>query len=164
MTWLTNQFLVAMPSMSDSIFERSVILICMHDEDGALGVVINRMTKLLLKDILAELDIQSEECPQSKLPVHFGGPCQIERGLVLHDAGQSWSSTIEVGNDLGLTMSKDVLEAICENRGPEFCLPVLGFSGWESNQLEAELRNNVWLSTPADFSIIFDTPVQERWQ
>ncbi len=164
MTWLTNQFLVAMPTMSDSIFERTVVLVCMHDEDGALGVVINRITELHLEDILKELDLQPNEQPETKLPVHFGGPCQIERGLVLHDATRSWSSTIKVGNEFGLTMSRDVLEDISENRGPRFYLPVLGFSGWESEQLETEMQNNMWLSTPADFSIIFDTPVHERWQ
>ena len=164
MTWLTNQFLVAMPSMSDSIFERTVVLVCMHDKDGALGIVINRITELLLEDILKELDLEPNGQPEIKLPVHFGGPCQIERGLVLHDASKSWASTIKVGEDFGLTMSRDVLEDISENRGPQFYLPVLGFSGWESEQLEAEMQNNVWLSTPADSSIIFDTPVQDRWQ
>ncbi len=136
----------------------------MHDEDGALGVVINRITELLLEDILKELDLEPTERSETKLPVHFGGPCQIERGLVLHDSSQSWASTIEIGDEFGLTMSRDVLEAISENRGPQFYLPVLGFSGWESEQLETEMQNNMWLSTPADFSIIFDTPVQERWK
>ena len=163
MNWLTNQFLVAMPSMSDSIFERTVVLVCMHDEDGALGIVVNRITELLLEDILKELDLDSNEHPETKSPVHFGGPCQVERGLVLHDASKSWASTILVGNNLGLTMSKDVLEAISENRGPDFFLPVLGFAGWESEQLEDEMRNNMWLSAPADSSIIFDTPIQDRW-
>ncbi len=163
MTWLTNQFLVAMPSMSDSIFERTVVLVCMHDEEGALGIVVNRITELLLEDILKELNLDSYGNSETKLPVHFGGPCQVERGLVLHDASQSWSSTLRVGTEFGLTMSKDVLEAISENRGPEMFLPVLGFAGWESDQLENEMQNNMWLSTPADSSIIFDTPIQDRW-
>ena len=164
MTWLTNQFLVAMPSMSDSIFQRTVVLVCMHDEDGALGIVVNRTTELFLEDVLRELDINSNGNPESKLPVYFGGPCQIERGLVLHDSSMSWESTIRVGSDFGLTTSKDVLEAISEKRGPQCYIPLLGFSGWESDQLENEMRNNVWLSTPADHSIIFDTPIHERWQ
>ncbi len=163
MTWLTNQFLVAMPTISDSVFERAVVLICMHDEDGALGIVVNRVTELVLEDILNELDLDATGNPEAKLPVHFGGPCQLECGLVLHNAGQSWASTIKVGNEFCLTTSKDVLEAISENRGPEIFLPVLGFAGWESNQLEDEMQNNVWLSTPADSSIIFETPIQERW-
>ncbi len=164
MNWLTNQFLVAMPAMSDSIFERTVVLVCMHDEDGALGIVINRPTELLLEDILQELDLNPNSNPEAKLPVHFGGPCQVERGLVLHDSSKSWASTIRVGSEFGLTMSRDILEAISEERGPQFYIPLLGFSGWESEQLETEMRNNVWLSTPADRSIIFDTPVHERWQ
>ena len=163
MPWLTNHFLVAMPSLMDSVFEKTVTLICQHNDEGALGIVVNRTTELTLGDILGELDLQSEDVPQIKLPVHFGGPVQIERGLVLHDSGDSWAATIPVGSELGLTMSKDVLEAISENRGPRRCLPLLGFAGWESGQLEAEMLENLWLSTPADNSIIFDTPVSERW-
>ncbi len=163
MNWLTNHFLVAMPSLSDSIFERAVVLICLHDKDGALGIVVNRITQLLLEDILGELDLKCPDGSVDRRPVHFGGPCQLESGLVLHEAGPSWSSTLQVGTEFALTTSKDVLEAISENRGPEFIMPMLGFAGWESNQLETEMQNNVWLSTPADSSIIFNTPIQDRW-
>lgn len=164
MAWLTNHFLVAMPSLTDSVFERSVVLICQHNEDGALGIVVNRTTELFLKDILKELDLQIDDVPEVILPVHFGGPVQMERGLILHDSANSWAATIPVGSNLGLTMSKDVLEAIAEHRGPQLCMPLLGFAGWESDQLEEEMQENLWLSTPADSSIIFDTPIHERWQ
>ena len=165
MTWLTNQFLVAMPSLMDSVFERTVVLICQHNEDGALGIVVNRTTELLLEDILQELNLQVEEdVPQMKIPVHFGGPVQVQRGLVLHEAGNTWAATLPIGTELGLTMSKDVLEAISEKRGPRQCMPLLGFAGWESGQLESEMKENVWLTAPADNSIIFGTPIEERWQ
>ncbi len=100
--------------MSDSIFQRTVVLICMHGEDGALGIVVDRMTELFLEDVLRELDIKTNGDPESKLPVYFGGPCQIERGLVLYDSSMSWESTVRVGSDFGLTTSKDVLKAISE--------------------------------------------------
>lgn len=163
MAWLTNQFLIAMPSLTDSIFDRSVVLVCQHNEDGALGIVVNKLTDLCLKDILTELDLEVDDVPENETPVYFGGPVQVERGLVLHDSSNSWAATIAVGSELGLTMSKDVLEAISEKRGPSWCIPLLGFSGWESDQLESEMQENLWLTTPADSSILFDTPIHERW-
>ncbi len=163
MTWLTNHFLVAMPSLAESIFERTVILVCQHNEEGALGIVVNRTTELCLEDIIKELDLEAIDTPEMKQPVYFGGPVQVYRGLVLHDSTNSWAATISVGSGLSLTMSKDVLEAISENKGPDLCMPLLGFAGWESEQLEKEMANNVWLSTPVDNSIIFDTPISERW-
>lgn len=164
MTWLTNQFLVAMPFLTNSLFEKTVVLVCQHDKDGALGIVVNKETSLLLEDILLELNLEFEPIPSLKTPVLCGGPVQMQRGLVLHDSKNSWAATIPVGDELNLTMSKDVMEAISEDRGPELCLPLLGYSGWESQQLEEELLNNYWLSTPADNSIIFDTPIEQRWQ
>ena len=164
MPWLTNQFLIAMPSITDSIFDRSVILVCQHNKEGALGIVINKLTDWSMKDILEKLDLQVDDVPEIDTPVYFGGPVQTGRGLVLHDSGNSWEATIEVGNELGLTMSKDVLEAISNNCGPSWCMPLLGFSGWESQQLESEMEQNLWLTTPADSSIIFDTPTEQRWQ
>ncbi len=163
MAWLTNQFLIAMPSLTDSIFDRSVVLVCQHNEDGALGIVVNKLTDLYMKDILTELDLEVEDVPENDTPVYFGGPVQVERGLVLHDSSNSWAATIAVGSELGLTMSKDVLEAISEKRGPSWCIPLLGFSGWESEQLESEMQENLWLTTPADSSILFNTPIHERW-
>ena len=164
MTWLTNNFLIAMPSLVNSIFEKTVILVCQHNEDGALGIVVNRTTELCLEDIISEVDLEATDVPEMKLPVHFGGPVQVDRGLVLHNSDNSWAATIPVGSGLSLTLSRDVLEAISENRGPELCMPLLGFAGWESKQLESEMRENVWLSTPVDSSIIFDTPIAQRWQ
>ncbi len=163
MTWLTNQFLIAMPALHDSYFERTVTLICQHNEEGALGIVVNRTTDLFLKDIFDQLEIPLADVPEMKLPVHNGGPVQTDRGLILHESRADWDATLQVGNNLGLTISPDVLEAISKKRGPKLCMPLLGFAGWERGQLESEMQNNVWLSAPADNSIIFDTPVAERW-
>lgn len=163
MSWLTNHFLIAMPSLLDPHFERTVTLICRHNDEGALGIVVNRTTDLRLNDIFTQLDLHPTDVPERDMPVHYGGPVQGERGLVLHDAGKDWAATISVGPTLGLTMSKDVLEAISEQRGPPRCLPLLGFAGWESGQLEQEMSQNVWLTTPVDESIIFDVPIEDRW-
>ncbi len=162
MAWLTNQFLVAMPDMQDPHFSKTVTLVCQHDEQGALGVVINRATELTLKDIYESLNLDHNDAPETDLPLHYGGPIQPQRGLILHDSGEDFSS-IKVGDSLGLTTSLDVLEAISNQRGPQNCMVTLGFAGWESGQLEQELAKNVWLSTPAEKSIIFDAPVDERW-
>ena len=164
MAWLTNHFLIAMPSMDDPYFERTVTLVCQHNEEGALGIVVNRATDLYLKDIFDQLEIPLTDVPEIQMPVYFGGPVQTDRGLILHDSGNDWAATIPIGKTMGLTMSRDVLEAISENRGPKHCMALLGFAGWESGQLESEMHNNLWLSVPADSSIIFNTPVSERWE
>ena len=163
MAWLSNQFLIAMPSMKDPHFEKTVTLICQHSKDGALGIVVNRATDLHLKDIYEQLELDHNDAPEVQLPVHYGGPVQSQRGLILHDSGEDFSS-IRVGTTLGLTTSRDVLEAISFQQGPRNCMAVLGFAGWESGQLEEEMRQNVWLSVQADTSIIFDTPIERRWQ
>jgi len=163
MAWLSNQFLIAMPTMKDPFFERTVTLICQHNEEGALGVVVNVTTDLKLIDIYEQLSLDHNDAPEVTQPVHYGGPVQSRRGLILHDSGDEFSS-IQIGTTLGLTTSRDVLEAISIQRGPRNCIPVLGFAGWESGQLEDEIRQNVWLATPANNSIIFDTPVQQRWE
>lgn len=150
--------------MMDPHFEKTVTLICQHNDEGALGIVVNRVTDLHLKDIFEQLELTHNDAPELDLPVHYGGPVQIERGLILHDSGDNWAATIPVGHNLGLTMSRDVLEAISESRGPQRCIPLLGFAGWESGQLEQEMLDNVWLSAPADSSIIFDTPINDRWK
>ncbi len=159
---LANQFIVAMPSMTDPYFERTVILICQHNDDGALGVVVNQTTDLKLKDLYEHLELEHNDAPEVSQPVHYGGPCHPHRGFFLHDSGEEWVS-IQVGSILGLTPARDILEAISQNTGPQKCMPLLGFAGWASGQLESEIRNNVWLSTPADNSIIFDTPLDKRW-
>lgn len=160
---LTNQFLIAMPALADPNFVRTVTLICQHTEEGALGVVVNRTTDLRLGDVLAQLDLPEDRVRDPDTPVHYGGPVQTERGLILHETLGSWESTLAIGDSLGLTTSRDILEAIAENRGPEESLLALGYAGWSAGQLEREITENAWLSGPADNDIIFRTPMDERW-
>ncbi len=164
MRLLTNHFLIATPALRDSDFERTVILVCQHNEDGALGIVINRTTGLSLGDIFKELDLEVNDKLQLKMPVHYGGPVQMDRGFVLHNSGNTWEATLPIGRDFGLTMSKDVLEAMSNQQGPEFCMPLLGISGWDEGQLEEEISENLWLPVPCESSIIISTPINNRWQ
>lgn len=160
---LTNHFLIAMPTLADPNFVRTVTLICEHNDDGALGIVINRTTNLTLANVLAQLDLPSDHLENPNTPVYYGGPVQTERGLILHETVGRWESTLPVGDSLGLTTSHDILEAMAESRGPQSSMLALGYAGWSAGQLEREIKENAWLSGPADNDIIFRTPVEERW-
>ncbi len=160
---LTNQFLIAMPSLADPNFERTVTLICQHDENGALGIVINRPTQLTLDDVFQQLDLPAKNIDQPDSLIFNGGPVHTERGLVLHSTQGDWDSSLQISDDLTLTTSRDILEAIADNKGPKRCLMALGYAGWGEGQLESEMRQNAWLSGPADENIIFQTPVEDRW-
>ncbi len=160
---LANHLLIAMPSMRDPNFARTVTLLCQHDENGSLGVVINRLIDdFSFADVLEHLEIRASGDSRA-LPVHSGGPVHPELGMVLHDLDRDWQSTLRVGESLGLTTSLDILEAISEGGGPSRSLMLLGYAGWASGQLEHELQENAWLCAPADPRIIFDTPIEERW-
>lgn len=160
---LTGQFLIAMPAMTDPNFEQTVSFICQHNEEGALGIVINRTMDLTVSDVLGQMDIPSTECRRSGQPVHYGGPVQSDRGFILHDQPGAWESTVAIGDHIGLTTSKDILESIARNEGPEHTLIALGYAGWGSGQLEQEITRNAWLSSPADIDLMFSTPVEQRW-
>ena len=160
---LANQLLIAMPNMRDPNFERTVTLLCQHDENGSLGVVINRrIDDFSLADVLEHLNLE----PAGGLPggpVFSGGPVHPELGMVLHDYSQPWQSTMRVGDTLGLTTSLDIMQAMSRGAGPDRSLMLLGYAGWGSGQLEHELQENAWLCAPADPRIIFETPIEERW-
>ena len=160
---LENHFLIAMPMLADPNFEKTVTLICQHNDKGALGVVINRTTNLKVSEVLEQLSLPGNHLNNPNMLVHFGGPVQTERGLILHDQVGDWDSTLPVSDSLCLTTSKDILEAISENKGPKNCLLALGYAGWGDGQLEREISENAWLSGPADNDIIFHTPIEERW-
>jgi len=160
---LANHFLIAMPALADPNFVRTVTLICQHNEEGALGIVINRTTNLVVGDILQQLELPADESEQAQAPVYFGGPVQTERGLILHEGDRHFESTLPVGTSLGLTTSRDILESMANNDGPRHCLVALGYAGWGSGQLEREISENAWLSGPTDNDIIFRTAVDERW-
>lgn len=160
---LTHQFLIAMPAMADPHFAGAVVYVCEHGDKGALGVVINRPTDLTLGVLFDKIDLKLEIAPRAVEPVFFGGPVQTERGFVLHQPAGSYSSSLEVSDDIALTTSKDVLEAVAAGGGPGRLLVTLGYSGWGVGQLEHEIGQNAWLTVAARADVIFDTPVQERF-
>jgi len=162
--FLTNQFLVAMPSLEDPNFRESVTFICEHNAHGALGIIINRPMNVVLDDILKQLDLKAESPAMGATPVFLGGPVQPERGFVIHEPQGDWQATLKVGENIGVTTSRDVLAALAGGNGPKRSFVALGYAGWSPGQLEEEIKSNSWLSAPADAAIIFDTPVEQRWQ
>ncbi len=160
---LKHQFLIAMPAMADTNFERSVVYVCDHSDRGALGLVINRPTDVTLGALFARVDLKLEIAPRKDDPVYFGGPVQTERGFVLHGASTNYSSTLAISDEISLTTSKDVLEAIAEGGGPDKVLVTLGYAGWGAGQLESEIAQNAWLTVSAASQIIFDVPADEKY-
>ncbi|HLT26487.1 MAG TPA: YqgE/AlgH family protein [Zeimonas sp.] len=158
----TNQFLIAMPSMSDSNFGGAVVFVAEHSPKGALGLVINRPMQIDLGTLFERIDLKLEIAPLASSPVLFGGPVQMDRGFVLHEPVGEWNSTVTVGDGLGLTSSKDVLEAVAEGAGPRRMIVTLGYAGWGPGQLEEEIARNAWLTAPANSELIFDIPIEER--
>jgi len=161
---LTNQFLIAMPNMADPYFSKSLTYICEHNEQGALGIVVNRPIDLTLSTLLDQIDIPLTRAEIGNLPVHFGGPVQMDRGFVLHRPLGEWQSTMQVTEEIGLTTSKDILQAVAEGTGPNQFFLTLGYAGWAPGQLEHEISLNAWLSVAADTSLIFDIPVEARFE
>ena len=159
---LTNHFLIAMPNMVDPYFARTLTLICEHSDQGALGVVVNRPIEMTLGALFERLSLRLNSEILVNEPVYFGGPVQTDRGFVLHAPAGSWQSTLRVGEHIGLTTSKDILEAVGRGEGPQQLLVTLGYAGWSAGQLEHELSQNAWLTVEARDGILFDTPAEER--
>jgi putative transcriptional regulator len=159
---LTGHFLIAMPAMTDPYFAKTLTYICEHNEQGTLGVVINRPIDMTLQTLFDQVGITLENHQIAALPMYFGGPVQTDRGFVLHQPIGEWSSTLAIGNEIGLTTSRDILEAMGRGEGPSRFLVTLGYAGWAPGQLEHELAHNAWLNVPADASVIFDLPWEER--
>ena len=165
---LTNQFLIAMPGVVDGNFTGAVVYMCEHTEKGALGLVINKPIDIKLKNLFEKVELSLTRDDLAEAPVYFGGPVQTERGFVLHerqmDASSPYSSTLAIpGGGLDMTTSKDVLEALSNGAGPKKILVTLGYSGWGAGQLEDELGRNGWLTVDAAPEIIFDTPIEQRY-
>ena len=166
---LTNQFLIAMPGMADDHFSRTVVYLCEHTKDGALGLVINKPIDITLKNLFEKVDLSLDRQELAEQPVYFGGPVQTERGFVLHEktggeGGSPYSSTLPIaGGELEMTTSRDVLEALANGAGPKKVLVTLGYAGWSAGQLESEIGRNGWLTVNADPAVIFDTPVEQRY-
>jgi len=161
---LTNHFLIAMPGLDDLNFHHTVTYVCEHNDQGAMGIVLNRPTDLHLKDILEELDIEESEQQAAGQTIYLGGPVQTDRGFVLHTTDTEWDSTLQVTDEIAVTTSRDILEAIAAGKGPRESLIALGYAGWGEGQLESELGDNTWLSGPVDKAIMFSVPSEQRWQ
>jgi putative transcriptional regulator len=159
---LTRHFLIAMPSMADPRFARTLTFICEHNEQGALGIVINRPIDMDLHALLEQVSIPLAHEAFRSIPIHFGGPVQVDRGFVLHTPLGEWQSTLAVGVDIGLTTSKDILQAVARGEGPGKLLVTLGYAGWAPGQLEQEIGQNAWLTVQATPEVIFDVPASER--
>jgi putative transcriptional regulator len=166
---LTNQFLIAMPGMGGGTFAGTVVYLCEHTEKGALGLVINKPIDITLKSLFEKVELSLDRDDLAELPVYFGGPVQTERGFVLHEpiAGEgeagAYNSSLRIAGGLEMTTSKDVLEAISSGAGPKKVLVTLGYSGWGAGQLEEEMSRNGWINVQAEPEIIFDTPVDQRY-
>lgn len=159
---LRNHFLVAMPGLSDPLFANSLTYICDHSPEGAMGLVVNRAMELHLSDVFEQMSLSYNE-EHGKAPILAGGPVNTQRGFVLHPTGSVWQSTIQITPEIALTASRDIIAALAEGQGPENALFVLGYSGWSAGQLEREIKENSWLTVPADTDILFRTPLEERW-
>jgi len=162
--YLTNQFLIAMPNLMDPNFFHSVTYICEHNEQGAMGIVINQPVELSLGELMEQMDMRAHAPEQAVQSIFRGGPVEPERGFVLHRPLGQWESGMAVTEDIGLTTSTDIVHAMSKGNSPDDVLITLGYAGWGAGQLEREMLDNVWLSGPADPVIIFDTPVEERWE
>jgi putative transcriptional regulator len=160
---LTHHFLIAMPNMADPYFSKSLTYICEHNEQGALGLVLTRPVDLTLSALLEQIEIPVARPEIGAIQVHFGGPVQMDRGFVLHQPPGQWQSTLRVNDEIGLTTSKDILEAVARGEGPHKFFVTLGYAGWAPGQLEHEISLNAWLSVPADTTLMFDLPLDARF-
>jgi len=160
-----NQLLVSMPQLTTPHFHQTVSLICQHDDNGAIGVIINRLTDHRLGDIFEQLALPVSNLERAEQPVFEGGPVNPELGLVIHAGGEGkWESSLEIGGGLWLTSSRDILGAIARGEGPAHAIMILGYAGWGPGQLESEMRQNSWFNAPADHAIIFDTRIDNKWR
>ncbi|WP_044010663.1 YqgE/AlgH family protein [Buchnera aphidicola] len=162
-----NHFLIAMPGLKDPLFKNSVIYMCKHDNNGAMGIIINKKIKnLTIQKILHQLkiNIKSSNTLDFKNPVIIGGPILEDRGFILHTFKKKFTTSTHISNDLSITTSRDILEYIANLNNPKNILMALGHCIWKQHQLEQEIAKNIWLTTPADIDIIFNTPISEKWK
>jgi len=173
MNSLENQLLIAMPTLGDPYFNKTVTYICEHNDEGAMGLIINLPVNLNLNELLAQLEddedsqdlsVQNEHTDKLQQSVLSGGPVAQERGFVLHSPQSCWNSSMSLTDDIMITTSKDILLALGTKAAPENFVVTLGYAGWGPGQLEEELKSNSWLTTPADKEILFNTPIEQRWK
>ena len=161
---LENHLLIAMPTLKDPFFNKTVTYICEHNEDGAMGLIINVPVNITLNELLLQFREDDETLPALEQMVLSGGPVAPDRGFVLHSPQKCWSSSLALTSEIMITTSKDILMALGTENAPENFVVTLGYAGWGSGQLEKEISENSWLTTPADADILFDTPYEQRWQ
>ena len=162
--YLTGQLLIAMPAMGDPRFSKSVIYMCVHNEEGAMGLIVNKLADGLgFADLLDQLNIETLGVAPS-LPIHFGGPVETGRGFVLHSSDYVRDGTIDVGGGVGLTATIDILQDIAEGSGPEHFFLALGYAGWGAGQLDGEIQQNAWLHVPADPDLMFGPNINSKWE
>jgi putative transcriptional regulator len=161
---LKNNFLIAMPSMNDPFFHQSVIYLCEHSDNGAMGLIINRPSKIMLSELLDHLKVPHNTDITDTQPILFGGPVAKNQGLVLHDANHDDKTSVAIADNIFLSSSTDILTTIGQGQGPENSLITLGYSSWQAGQLEQEIVNNDWLTVTADEDILFHSTGQQAWQ
>ena len=163
--YLTGQLLLAMPTMRDPRFTRSVIYVCAHNADGAIGLVVNRLVgSIEFSDLIEQLDMTLGEIGLvTNPPVHFGGPVDTDRGFVLHSADYQSDETLDIDSAFGLTATVDIVRTIAAGSGPKNHLLALGYAGWGPGQLDSEIQENAWLNIDADNALVFDTDLDSKW-
>lgn len=162
--YLSGQLLIAMPGIGDPRFERAVVLVCAHDEEHAMGLAVNRpLDGLHLGDLLEKLDIDAGAESALAEPVMIGGPVERERGFVLHTDDYQSEGSLPIARGLVLTATREVLELLAAGEGPRRCFMALGYAGWGAGQLEQEIRDNVWLTCPADEALLFGDDYDHKW-
>ncbi|GBL05585.1 YqgE/AlgH family protein [Glaciecola sp. KUL10] len=162
---LENQLLIAMPSLTDKYFSRSVTYICEHNENGAMGIVINQPSTMTFNELISQTDETAVVDDNKKSTIVLcGGPVHPDRGFILHSSQPGWNSSVELTSEIMVTTSKDILSVIGNDKGPDKSIVALGYAGWEAGQLEQEIQENAWLTVPADLDLLFNTPIHNRWQ
>ena len=162
--YMTGQLLIAMPGMMDPRFQRAVIYMCAHNDEGAMGLVINKLFgSISFHDLLDQLGMEHPRGTVN-MPVHYGGPVESGRGFVLHSTDYVREGTLMVDDEVALTATIDILRAISEDRGPKQSLLLLGYAGWGPGQLDAEIQANGWLNVPADETLLFDRDLETKWE
>ena len=161
---LENHFLIAMPSLRESLFEESVSVVCQHTTVGEIGLVINKAMPTTMREVFEQMGLPAHHLPNPEQLIMVGGPVQPEVGFVLHRPKGEWESTLKVSDQLHLTSSRDILEAISRGQGPQEFQFLLGYAGWSSGQIEKEMEANSWLHLPVDTDMIFHTPIDELWK
>ncbi len=162
---LINNFLIAMPGLGDFNFNQAVVYVCAHNEEGTMGVVVNQpFLEVSLGEVLEQMNIDVTDSQVNNFPVYLGGPVQPERGFIIHTPNNAWQSTLITSSQLGVTSSKDILQSIAVGDGPDDAIVILGYAGWGAGQLEEEIAKNYWLVAQATPEILFNTPINRRWE